>query len=205
MFYSDFTTLTKIRESFNITVNEITDLFAEIQSIEPSDYLKITLAEFVPLANAINTEKARSELIIAPILLEIRRIFNFKIGFFSGTEFSVDPEHGLSGFCDYILTASSDIYEIRTPIITLVEAQNENIKGGLGQCISEMIAAQRFNRRENDSISAIYGSVTNGAIWKFLKLVDDTVYIDISDYYINEVNKIIGILAHPFQDYFAAR
>lgn len=85
MSYSEFTTITKVRAAFNLTVNEKTVLFADVESIAPSDYLKTTLAEYIPLANGINTQKARSELIIAPVLLEVRRILNFQIGFFSGT------------------------------------------------------------------------------------------------------------------------
>ena len=167
MSYSEFTTISKVRAAFNLTVNEKTVLFADVESIAPSDYLKTTLAEYIPLANAINTEKARSELIIAPVLLEVRRILNFQIGFFSGTEFNADPENGLNGYCDYILTASSDLYEIRTPVVTLVEAKNENIKNGLGQCIAEMLGAQRFNQQQNDEIDAIYGCVTTEMLGSF--------------------------------------
>ena len=199
MSYSEFTTITKVRLAFNLTVNEKTVLFADVESISPSDYLKKTLAEYIPLANAINTEKARSELIIAPVLLEVRRILNFQIGFFSGTEFNADPESGLNGYCDYILTASSDLYEIRTPVVTLVEAKNENIKNGLGQCIAEMLGAQRFNQQQIDEIEAIYGGVTTGNAWKFLKLVNQTAFIDLNDYYINEVDKILGILTKPLR------
>ena len=199
MSYSEFTTITKVRAAFNLTVNEKTVLFADVESIAPSDYLKTTLAEYIPLANAINTEKARSELIIAPVLLEVRRILNFQIGFFCCTEFNADPESGLNGYCDYILTASSDLYEIRTPVVTLVEAKNENIKNGLGQCIAEMLGAQRFNQQQNDEIEAIYGGVTTGNAWKFLKLVNQTAFIDLNDYYINEVDKILGILTKPLR------
>ncbi|MEG4057108.1 MULTISPECIES: hypothetical protein [unclassified Microcoleus] len=199
MSYSEFTTITKVRAAFNLTVNEKTVLFADVESIAPSDYLKTTLAEYIPLANAINTEKARSELIIAPVLLEVRRILNFQIGFFSGTEFNADPESGLNGYCDYILTASSDWYEIRTPVVTLVEAKNENIKNGLGQCIAEMLGTQRFNQQQNDEIEAVYGGVTTGNAWKFLKLVNQTAFIDLNDYYINEVDKILGILTKPLR------
>ncbi len=199
MAYNDFTTISKVRSAFSLTVDEKTVLFADVDAIAPSDYLKITLAEYIPLANAINTEKARSELIIAPVLLEVRRILNFQIGFFSGTEFNADPENGLNGYCDYILTASSDLYEIRTPVVTLVEAKNENIKNGLGQCIAEMLGTQRFNQQQNDEIEAIYGGVTTGNTWKFLKLVNQTVFIDLSDYYIKEVDKILGILTKPLR------
>ncbi|MEG4811955.1 hypothetical protein QUA82_27135 [Microcoleus sp. F8-D3] len=199
MAYSDFTTISKVRSAFNLTVDEKTVLFADVEAIVPSDYLKTTLTEYIPLATAINTEKARSELIIAPILLEVRRILNFQIGFFSGTEFNADAKSGLNGYCDYILTASSDLYEIRTPVITLVEAKNENIKSGLGQCIAEMLGVQLFNQQQNDEIEAIYGCVTTGNAWKFLKLVNQTVFIDLTDYYIKEVDKILGIIAKPLR------
>ena len=199
MSYSEFTTITKVRAAFNLTVNEKTVLLADVESIAPSNYLKTTLAEYIPLANGINTEKARAELIIAPVLLEVRRILNFQIGFFSGTEFNANPESGLNGYCDYILTASSDLYEIRTPVVTLVEAKNENIKNGLGQCIAEMLGVQRFNQQQNDEIEVIYGGVTTGNAWKFLKLVNQTAFIDLNDYYINEVDKILGILTKPLR------
>ena len=197
MAYSDFTTLSKVRTTFNLTIDETTLLFPNINPIEPSDYLKTTLYEFLPLANAINTEKARSELIIAPVLLEVRRHFNFQVGFFSGTDFNVDPTVGLNGYCDYILTASKEMYEIYAPVVTLVEAKNENIKSGLGQCLAEMVAAQRFNQQNETPIDAIYGAVTTGMIWKSLKLVNQTAFVDLNDYFIKEINKILGILSIP--------
>jgi hypothetical protein len=200
MAYSDFTTLTKVREAFGLTIEESIDLFADIPEALPSPYLQTTLNENIFLATAINTEKARSELIIAPVLLEVRRMLNFQIGFFSGSEFNVDLQAGLSGYCDYILTASKESYEIRTPIITLVEAKNESIKSGLGQCIAEMVAAQLFNQRNGEEIENIYGAVTTGTDWKFLKLVDQAIWIDKRDYFINEVSQILGILAMPFKD-----
>ncbi len=202
MAYSDFTTLSKVRTAFNLTIDETTRLFSDIAPIQPSDYLKTTLNEFLPLANAINTEKARSELIIAPVLLEVRRHFNFQVGFFSGTDFNVDPTVGLNGYCDYILTASKEMYEIYAPVVTLVEAKNENIKSGLGQCIAEMVAAQRFNQQKETAIDAIYGAVTTGMIWKFIKLVDQTAFIDLDDYFIKEVDKVLGILSTPLSSVF---
>ena len=205
MAYSDFTTLHKVRTAFDLILDETTHLFTDIAPIEPSDYLKTTLNEFVPLANAINTEKARSELIIAPVLLEVRRHFNFQVGFFSGTDFTVDSTVGLNGYCDYILTASQEMYEIYAPVVTLVEAKNENIKSGLGQCIAEMIAAQRFNQQRETPIDVIYGAVTTGMIWKFLKLVNQTAFIDLSDYFIKEVDKILGILSIPLSQHLCDR
>ena len=199
MAYSDFTTITKVRESFGLIIEESIDLFTDIPEALPSSYLQTTLNENVFLATAINTEKARSELIIAPVLLEVRRMLNFQIGFFSGSEFNVDLQAGLSGYCYYILTASKESYEIRTPVVTLAEAKNESIKSGLGQCIAEMVAEQILNQRNGEVIESIYGAVTRGMDWKFLKLTDKTIWIDKRDYFINEVSQILGILTMPFK------
>ncbi len=202
MSYSEFKTIAQVQEKFGLTVKESENLFEDIQPLAISEYLQQTLKRNLSIANAINTEKARSELLIAPILLEIRQIFDQKVGFFSGTEFNVDVEAGLNGFCDFLLTASSEIYEISCPVITLVEAKNENIKGGLGQCIAEMVAAQRFNARTENSLP-IYGVVTTGIIWKFLRLEEKTIWIDQEDYFIKEIGKLLGILSSPFQSYFS--
>ncbi len=199
MPYSKFTSLSQVEAAFGLALTERQRLFTNVISLAPSESLATLLKEYLPLANAVNTEKARSELIIAPILLEIRRRYAGRVGFFSGTEFSVDPEAGLSGYCDYILTASTDLYEVRSPVVTLVEAKNEDIKSGLGQCIAEMVAAYRFNQQQGSEIFTIYGVVTTGIIWKFLRLVDLAVSIDLDEYYINEVDKILGILSLPFQ------
>jgi hypothetical protein len=202
MSYSDFKTISQVQENFGLTVKESENLFADIQPLVVSDYLQQTLKRNLPLANGINTEKARSELLIAPILLEVRQIFHEQVGFFSGTEFNVDAEVGLNGFCDFILTASTEIYEVICPVITLVEAKNENIKGGLAQCIAEMVAAQRFNSRSNKNFP-IYGVVTTGMIWKFLRLEERTIWINQEDYFVKEIGKLLGILSSPFQIYFS--
>ncbi|NEO88575.1 MAG: hypothetical protein F6J87_30740 [Spirulina sp. SIO3F2] len=199
MSYSSFKTLASVQTAFQLTLDETQHCFTQTPSRQPSEYLTITLAENIPLANAVNTEKARSELIITPILLEIRRSFSGQVSFFSGTEFSVEPEKGLHGYCDYILTASPEIYEIKAPVITVVEAKNENIKGGLAQCIAEMVAAQQFNAATNSKIDTLLGAVTTGILWKFLTLKTQTVTIDLDEYYIKEVAKILGILATPLQ------
>lgn len=177
MAYSDFS-LTKVQSNFSLSINEKVDLFAGVEAIALTDLLRLTLKETIPLVSAINTEKARSELIIAPILLEVRRHLQYQIGLFSGVDFVVAPEQGLTGFCDFILSRSPEQYFITSPVVTIVEAKNENIKAGLGQCAAEMVAARLFNEQNLREIQTIYGTVTTGQIWKFLKLEGQTVFID---------------------------
>lgn len=193
MPYSNFT-LRQVEKDFHLQIEEKIDLFAHVQAIASSDDLKRILTENIPLALAINTEKARSEFLIAPTLLELRRRSPTPISLFSGTEFSISPEQGLSGYCDYLISLSKQQLMISAPVIAIVEAKNEDIKSGLGQCIAEMVAAQLFNELENNDIDTIYGIVTSGEIWKFLQISEQNVAIDLTDYYINNIDKIIGIL-----------
>lgn len=71
--------------------------------------------------------------------------------------------------------------------------------GGLGQCMAEMVAARLFNRQQEKDIEAIYGAVTTGNIWKFLKLEKQTIFIDLKDYFLPEIDKILGILTMAFE------
>jgi hypothetical protein len=193
MAYCDFK-LSEIIQKFELTLNEVSGLFGDVREEESSDLLTTILKENVDLAVSINTEKARSEMIISPILLEVRRKLNNEISLFSGVDFNVDNQQGLNGFCDFLISLSKEQLFVRAPVITLVESKNENLKSGLAQCIAEMLAAQLFNEQKQNAIKIIYGAVTIGTIWQFLKLEDKTISIDLTEYYIKDVKKILGIL-----------
>lgn len=193
MAYSDFT-LKKVKFDFNLKIIENISLFSDVAEIEISDQLHKTLKRNVPLALSINTEKARSELIIINVLLELKDNFAEKISFFSGIDFTVDRERGLNGFCDYIISQSPEQLYIDIPVIAIVEAKNENIINGIGQCIAEMIAVKIYNEKEKVNLPCIYGAVTTGDEWRFIKLINELVYIDTISYYINDIKKIVSIL-----------
>ncbi len=193
MPYSTFT-LDSVRDTFGLSIDFTHDLFASMPEVTTSSTLQAFLHEHVPMAFAINTEKARSELVIVPVLLEVRRLLNRQISLFSGVEFSVDAEKGLSGVCDFILSQSPDQLFLNAPVLLMVEAKNENIKGGLAQCVAEMVAAQLFNERKGNSIEHVYGVVTSGNIWKFLCLNKDVVFVDQPEYHIERIGKILAIL-----------
>jgi hypothetical protein len=195
MAYSDFK-LQEVVRKFGLSINEKVDLFTDTPERESSTILDAILKTNIALALAINTEKARSEMIIAPVLIEIKNLFSEEISLFSGVDFNVEPEQGLNGVCDFIIGKSPEQLFITSPIVTIVEAKNENIKVGLGQCVAEMIAAQLFNQKEGNDIDVIYGIVTTGNMWKFLKLQNQIVYIDFSEYYIKDIQKILGILSN---------
>ena len=192
--YSKYT-LAKVKDIFSLTTNEKVDLFIDTPILEPSLFLQEILAYNLPLALASNSEKARSEMIISPILIELRKQLQDKINIFSGIEFNVESDNGLTGVCDFIISNSSEQLFISAPVVTLVEAKKENINAGFGQCVAEMIAAKIFNERSKNEIPAIYGTVTTGTNWRFLKLEGSIINIDLSEYYLRDIDKILGILA----------
>ena len=201
MSYSDFKSVDQVVTLLHLEVRDYPHLFAAVDPIAPSPWLQAMLERTLSLATSISTEKARSELILTPIFLELRELCQQRIGYFSGTTFNVDDSQGLTGACDFLLSASTNQSMITAPVLTIVEAKDNDIRIGLGQCMAQMRAAQIFNDRQGASQPVIYGAVSTGTIWKFLRLQGDGVEIDLTAYLINQVDRILGILALPFRDY----
>lgn len=199
MPYSKFT-LSKAVEDFHLTVIEGSRFLPEISPISPTALLQEILKETVPWAIAVGSEKARSEGIINPVLLEVKRQLQGQISVFSGEEFNVDPEAELSGYCDFLISRSPEQLYIKAPAVIIVEAKKEDLKPALGQCLAEMVAAQRFNQQKQQPIAVIYGTVSSGTAWRFLKLEGQTVTIDLADYPLPPVEQILGFLVWMVQE-----
>ena len=195
MAYSNFT-LDTVRTAFQLEIVESAGIFSETTPVVPRDRFTDELSERVELATSSGTEKARSELIVADVLFELRKHFDHRISFFSGIEFSIDAEQGLTGVCDFLVSLSPILSLLEAPVIILVEAKRENLMVGLGQCAAEMIAAQRFNAERGNNIPYIYGATTSGTEWRFLKLEGERLHIDRTVYHISQCDKILGILAN---------
>jgi hypothetical protein len=196
MAYSEFT-LRDVLDRFHLTLVDVPDLFGGVAEVQPSEFVQtLLLQEFLPLALAINTEKARSEYVVAPLLADLRRQLNHRISVFSGIDFNVDAEQRLVGYCDFILSASPEQQFLTSPVVTIVEAKNDNINNGLGQCVAATVAARLFNEREGRPRAVLYGAVTTGSLWRFLRLEGPVVSLDQQEYHIRLAAKVIGILTH---------
>jgi hypothetical protein len=192
MAYSSFT-LAQVRRQFNLNVLE-GKFFEGITPLSPSGWLSELLYMSAPFAATLGTEKVRSELIVAPLLFELRELLNRQIGLFSGTDFNIDVESGLNGVCDFLLTQSPNQLIIEAPAIVLIEAKKGELNAGWGQCAAEMVAAQKFNLANEQEIATIYGSVTTGTQWQFLKLTGQDLTIDVTEYSLDPIERILGIL-----------
>jgi hypothetical protein len=183
----------QVVQDFGLTLAD-EDLFSSVPPVAVRPDFLGQVLEGTNLASAINTEKARSEFVIAPILFELRRLHTGHLGLFSGIELNADPSRGLNGICDFVITKSPSQHVLTAPLITIVEANNDNLRAGMGQCIAAMCAAHVLNQPA--PVAAVYGAVTTGGAWKFLRLRNTDVTLDLVEYHVESVAKILGILWH---------
>jgi len=196
MAYSDFE-LADLVAKLGVSVTDHPDLFPTVLGVPLSAPVQGLLRLYFPLAIANGTEKARSELLIAPVLADTREQLERRVSLFSGWDFVVDRSKGLNGVCDYLLCRSPQQEFITAPVAVIVEAKNENIKSGLGQCGAAMVAARLFNERGSAATEPVFGCVTSGNVWRFLRLVGSDLLIDQKEYYLTtQPEQIVGILLH---------
>lgn len=192
MAYNNFT-LDSVKNQFKLKIAD--ERFCESLPIaEPQPSMLDMFNQSFRLAEVARTEKAKSELLVSPILVEARRLANERVQLFSGEEFDVDRERGLNGFCDFLFSKSANPFTIDAPVLMLVEAKRGEIESGLGQCVAEMLAAQLYNESHDQVTPVIYGCVTSGTIWQFLKLEGSNITIDPTNYFVVPVQKILGII-----------
>ena len=194
MAYSNFT-LGQVRKAFELETVRKWGIFADIEPVEPSALLTAVLERNMPFALAMGTEKAKSELIVSEVLVELCIHFDNRVSLFSGIDFNVDASEELTGVCDFLVSLSPEAFELEAPFIALVAAKSSDVKLGVAQCAAEMVAAQRFNAEQGNSIPRVYGAITSGTDWLFLKLVDKTLYIDMRIYTLERCDRLLGILA----------
>ncbi|WP_089933347.1 hypothetical protein [Candidatus Entotheonella palauensis] len=195
MAYSQFRNLHEVANRFELELQTQERLFADGPEVAPSHRLTEDLEDKAPLALQIDTEKARSEMMITPVLVELVRLHRPRISLFSGTEFNVDPERDLNGFCDFLISGSSNQRILTRPLVVIVEAKAGMISSGLPQCLAEMVAAQIFNAAGNGFDQPVYGGVTTGTNWQFIKLHRQIAWIDRDEYYLDNLPKLLGILS----------
>ncbi|WP_439631618.1 hypothetical protein [Gemmata sp.] len=194
MSYKDFP-YPDVAIQFGLTEGSA-DLFVGVQEIPASAALRSFLGMNLTLANLINTEKARSELLVAPVLSELWGRGGGRINLFSGVEFPADPAAQLTGYVDFLIGQGPQLPRVSAPVVVIFEAKRDNIAEGYGQCIAAMIGAQRFNLRAGNAVETIYGCVTTGINWKFLRLVGAQLTFDLSEYTIQQPDRLLGLLAH---------
>ena len=143
-----------------------------------------------------NSESAICENLIYPILKEVWK--QYRHHFLLWSHQSLNYDENLSGFPEYILAKRSPLGKIvfDQPYFILVEAKQDKFDEGWGQCLAEMIAAQRLNHH---SQLVIYGIVSNGKIWQFANLAGETFTKNRDFYNIQQLDQLFAVINDIFK------
>lgn len=188
MSYSDFT-LQSIEARFGVSARPAALLPDARPALVPV-WLRAQLDRGLELP--LVSEKARSELIVMPVLLACRELSADSIAIYSGARLDVSPEQGLAGECDFLLARTLPVPEVRAPLAVIVEAKKNDVEAGLGQCVAQMIGARLLNERAGIVEAPVFGCVTTGEVWQFLQLDRSVAAIDRRRYYLDDVAGILG-------------
>ena len=191
MAYPDFS-LQSIEAQFGVTARSA-PLFDDAPPAIVPPWLRDQLARGLQMP--LVSEKARSELIVMPVLLACRELSGGTIAIFSGPRMDVSPEQGLLGECDFLLARTEPVPEVRAPLVAVVEAKKNDIEAGLGPCVAQMIGARLLNEREGKPTAALHGCVTTGEVWQFLRLEGPVATIDRRRYDLDDVEGVLGAFA----------
>ena len=188
MTYRDFS-ITDVDDRLGLTIR-IGTLFAELAPVVPPAWLPAVIG--TPLPDRLVTEKSRSEFLVAPVLRALQMVHDGLV-IFSGYTLPIDAETGLVGECDFILGLAPAQYKLTAPAVSVVEAKRGDLDLGLGQCVAQMRGLQIFNTRAGHS-RPIWGAVTTGQQWQFLRLDADAVTIDPRVRHLGELDLIFASL-----------
>lgn len=188
MEYTDFTLETAEAE-LGVTARP-GEVFADLRPAPVPGWLTEMLARGMQLA--LVSEKARSEYIVAPLLLVVREAAGGAVSILSGQRLDVDPARKLLGECDFLLARSDPVPRVKAPLVAVVEAKKNDIDAGLGQCIAQMVAAGVFNQRAGEPPGPVYGCVTTGEVWQFLRLDGPAVTLHQPRLYVDNLGLVLA-------------
>jgi hypothetical protein len=193
MSYTQFKDADNLLTQFDAKTN-YERLFDNITPLQPSSRL-VSYLEMREFIGAVS-EKSRCELIVMPILGDIAMRYTGKISLHSGITMEGDKTKGLTGECDFLFSAMPDILVLRAPVFAITEAKKQDFELGLPQCMAQLLGAQLYNKRKNRPTKTIFGCVTTGNEWQFLKLEENLFTIDTRRYFFNELPEILGVLKY---------
>ncbi len=197
------------------TGSEITDLLGlQLQTAElfenhkiPTKQPSILLTSYLDRVRemALTTEKSVSEYLVSPILTEIKVDNKIHITLFSGEQLNVDRKRNLNGEIDFFFAKTTHALAKKAPILCIVEAKIGLIDTGIPQAAAQLYAARLKNEQEGSNIRIIYGAVTDGKTWRFLKLEDQILYTDLSILYLDNLPLLLGTLQWIIDFYVLAK
>ena len=195
MAFSDFKTLSEVLEKFRIVYAE--NDFLNVK--EPSNPSEQFLQDFEFCRQHIDvfaSEAARCETIIFPVLKEIYKQYADNYALWIQKPITYDET--LSGTPDYLISTKSELGKpvVGIPLIVLVEAKKNDFEQGWGQCLAELVAAQKINDAPD---FPVYGIVSDGIWWQFGRLIGDVFTQNRTSFGVDNLPMLFGAVDSVFK------
>jgi hypothetical protein len=201
MAFSDFRNIGAVQQQFQIRYLE-TGL--QVAPLEPSAVFRAELQFSLDNIDVFTSEAARSETVIFPIL---REAYKAHAGQFAlWIQKPIQADSVLYGTPDYLFATKSKLGKtvLETPLVLIAEAKKNDFeqrpcplgaclgsRDGWGQCLAELLAAQKLNANPR---KAVYGIVTDGKVWEFGQLQEDTFTKFVQSYTVDDLPELFGVL-----------
>lgn len=194
MAFSDFKNIADVQKKYDIRYREEAFIFA--QELSPPENFLRDFNFYKENIDIFTSEASRSEIVISPLLREIYKKHYQNYSFWIQKNLSYDEV--LSGIPDYIISGKSRLGKtvLEKPVVIVVEAKKNDFEQGWGQCLAELVAAQKIN--ENPQ-RPVYGIVTDGNLWQFGKLTADVFVKHAENFTIDQLAKLYGALEYLLQ------
>ncbi len=195
MAFTNYKNIADILQKFALIYQECDFVECIIPNLDKSflSRLNLVLQEGI----VFNSEYAICENIISPLLTEIWRSYTKDLLIWSHQPLNYDEN--LSGTPDYIVAKRSLRGKVilEKPYVILVEAKKDNFEEGWGQCLAEMMAAQKIN---GDFSKKVFGVVSNGKLWEFGLLQSEIFTKNIKYFGLQNIEELMGALNFIFSE-----
>lgn len=194
MAFSDYKNIGQVQQEFKIKYSEAD--FIAAQEHEPSEVFQQEFAFSLETIDVFTSEAARAEAIIFPILREVYKSYHDRVSLWIQKAISYNAT--LNGTPDYLIATRSELGKtvLDKPLIALVEAKKNDFELGWGQCLAELVAAQKLN---GDEQMPVYGIVTDGKLWEFGKLQESLFTKNSESFTVDHLALLFGALHFVFQ------
>jgi hypothetical protein len=194
MAFSDYKNIAQTQKEFGISYQE--ESFIPLVSVAPPVDFVADLEFSRANIDIFSSEASRTELVISPLLREAYKRFSDRYSFWIQKPIAYNDK--LSGVPDYLIATRSALGKtvLETPLVVVVEAKKNDFEQGWGQCLAELIAAQKINEAPS---RPIYGIVTDGELWKFGRLMESLFTQEPTGYTLTDLAELFGALIYVLE------
>lgn len=189
MAFSEFKNIAEVQGIYKIAYEE--DRFIPERELSPSPAFIEDFEFNKKNIDIFTSEASRSEIIISPLLRELYKKHCEQYSFW--IQKSIAADEVLIGTPDYMFSRKSPLGKtvLEAPLVMVVEAKKNDFEQGWGQCLAELVAAQKINQNAE---RAVYGVVTDGNLWQFGRLRKDVFTKNVENFTVDRLARLYGAL-----------